>query len=105
MMAISMLFRGGFPGRVRGDWAQMATSPLHVYELGAMNLVGVFDPAGFTTDDCVENFKRTRKTEITHGRISVQMVSAQSAAATPTPATEAPVSYTHLRAHETRRHL
>eukprot|EP00975_Prorocentrum_lima_P033878 7115300-Prorocentrum_lima.AAC.1 len=49
-------------------------SPLRAFELGAMNLVGFFDPGGIIADGSVEKFKRWRQTEITHGRISVQSV-------------------------------
>ena len=33
--------------------------------------VGFWDPAGFTADGSVENFKRRRQTELKHGRISM----------------------------------
>ena len=32
---------------------------------------GFWDPAGFTADGSVENFKRRRQTELKHGRISM----------------------------------
>ena len=40
-------------------------------ELGVQAPVGFWDPAGFTADGSVENFKRRRATEIKHGRISM----------------------------------
>ena len=33
--------------------------------------VGFWDPAGFTADGSVEDFKRRRQTELKHGRISM----------------------------------
>ena len=33
--------------------------------------MGFWDPAGFTADGSVENFKRRRQTELKHGRISM----------------------------------
>ena len=33
--------------------------------------VRFWDPAGFTQDGSVENFKRRRQTEIKHGRVSM----------------------------------
>eukprot|EP00437_Effrenium_voratum_P007556 CAMPEP_0181421988 /NCGR_PEP_ID=MMETSP1110-20121109/13381_1 /TAXON_ID=174948 /ORGANISM="Symbiodinium sp., Strain CCMP421" /LENGTH=162 /DNA_ID=CAMNT_0023545069 /DNA_START=84 /DNA_END=568 /DNA_ORIENTATION=+ len=40
-------------------------------ELGVQDPVGFWDPAGFTSDGSVENFKRRRQTELKHGRISM----------------------------------
>ena len=40
-------------------------------ELGVQAPVGFWDPAGFTADGSVENFKRRRQTELKHGRISM----------------------------------
>ena len=40
-------------------------------ELGVQAPVGFWDPAGFTADGSVEDFKRRRATEIKHGRISM----------------------------------
>ena len=40
-------------------------------ELGVQDPVGFWDPAGFTADGSVENFKRRRQTELKHGRISM----------------------------------
>ena len=40
-------------------------------ELGMQAPVGFWDPAGFTADGSVEDFKRRRATEIKHGRISM----------------------------------
>ncbi|CAK9057270.1 Caroteno-chlorophyll a-c-binding protein (Fragment), partial [Durusdinium trenchii] len=36
-------------------------------ELGVQAPVGFWDPAGFTADGSVENFKRRRQTELKHG--------------------------------------
>ena len=40
-------------------------------ELGVQAPTGFWDPAGFTADGSVENFKRRRQTELKHGRISM----------------------------------
>ena len=40
-------------------------------ELGVQEPVGFWDPAGFTADGSVEDFKRRRQTELKHGRISM----------------------------------
>ena len=40
-------------------------------ELGVQAPVGFWDPAGFTADGSVEDFKRRRQTELKHGRISM----------------------------------
>ena len=54
----------------------LRTSPLFLTkatwfenELGVQDPVGFWDPAGFTADGSVENFKRRRQTELKHGRI------------------------------------
>ena len=39
--------------------------------LGVQAPTGFWDPAGFTADGSVENFKRRRQTELKHGRISM----------------------------------
>eukprot|EP00975_Prorocentrum_lima_P016843 3568530-Prorocentrum_lima.AAC.1 len=67
-----MFFREGLPGAARGDWALGVTSPLCASELGARVLLGFFDPADIAADGSMEKFKRSRLTDITHGRISVQ---------------------------------
>ena len=43
-------------------------------ELGVQDPVGFWDPAGFTADGSVEDFKRRRQTEIKHGRIATRMI-------------------------------
>ena len=40
-------------------------------ELGVQAPTGFWDPAGFTADGSVEDFKRRRQTELKHGRISM----------------------------------
>ena len=63
----------GLTGSAWGDWANYTASPLRAFEneLGVQDPVGFFDPAGFTADGSVENFKRRRQTELKHGRISM----------------------------------
>ena len=63
----------GLTGSAWGDWANYTASPLRAFEneLGVQAPVGFWDPAGFTADGSVENFKRRRATEIKHGRISM----------------------------------
>ena len=47
-------------------------NPKHLRnELGVQDPVGFWDPAGFTADGSVEDFKRRRQTEIKHGRIAM----------------------------------
>ena len=60
-------------GSAWGDWANYTASPLRAFEneLGVQEPVGFWDPAGFTADGSVENFKRRRQTELKHGRISM----------------------------------
>ena len=63
----------GLTGSAWGDWANYTASPLRAFEneLGVQAPVGFWDPAGFTADGSVENFKRRRQTELKHGRISM----------------------------------
>ena len=63
----------GLTGSAWGDWANYTASPLRAFEneLGVQEPVGFWDPAGFTADGSVENFKRRRQTELKHGRISM----------------------------------
>ena len=63
----------GLTGSAWGDWANYTASPLRAFEneLGVQEPVGFWDPAGFTVDGSVENFKRRRQTELKHGRISM----------------------------------
>eukprot|EP00438_Fugacium_kawagutii_P030864 Skav215438 [mRNA] locus=scaffold745:298483:311347:- [translate_table: standard] len=49
----------------------MVTMMAFENELGVQAPVGFWDPAGFTADGSVENFKRRRQTELKHGRISM----------------------------------
>ena len=60
-------------GSAWGDWANYTASPLRAFEneLGVQDPVGFWDPAGFTADGSVEDFKRRRQTEIKHGRIAM----------------------------------
>ncbi|CAK9046300.1 unnamed protein product, partial [Durusdinium trenchii] len=50
---------------------QLVTLNAFENELGVQEPVGFWDPAGFTADGSVENFKRRRQTELKHGRISM----------------------------------
>ena len=63
----------GLTGSAWGDWANYTASPLRAFEneLGVQDPVGFWDPAGFTADGSVEDFKRRRQTEIKHGRIAM----------------------------------
>ena len=63
----------GLTGSAWGDWANYTASPLRAFEneLGVQAPVGFWDPAGFTSDGSVEDFKRRRQTELKHGRISL----------------------------------
>merc|ERR1719195_1736961 len=73
MAIIGMFFQDGLTGSAWGDWALYTASPLRAFEneLGVQDPVGFWDPAGFTQDGSVENFKRRRQTEIKHGRVSM----------------------------------
>ena len=66
-------WKDGLTGSAWGDWANYTASPLRAFEneLGVQDPVGFWDPAGFTADGSVENFKRRRQTELKHGRISM----------------------------------
>ena len=68
-----LLGQDGLTGSAWGDWANYTDSPLRAFEneLGVQEPVGFWDPAGFTADGSVENFKRRRQTELKHGRISM----------------------------------
>ena len=64
----------GWSDRKRlGRLGNYTASPLRAFEneLGVQAPVGFWDPAGFTADGSVEDFKRRRATEIKHGRISM----------------------------------
>ena len=65
--------KDGLTGSAWGDWANYTASPLRAFEneLGVQAPTGFWDPAGFTADGSVENFKRRRQTELKHGRISM----------------------------------
>ena len=67
------LLQDGLTGSAWGDWANYTASPLRAFEneLGVQAPTGFWDPAGFTADGSVENFKRRRQTELKHGRISM----------------------------------
>ncbi|CAK8994547.1 unnamed protein product, partial [Durusdinium trenchii] len=73
MATMGMFFQDGLTGSAWGDWANYTDSPLRAFEneLGVQEPVGFWDPAGFTADGSVENFKRRRQTELKHGRISM----------------------------------
>jgi hypothetical protein len=66
-------WQDGLTGSAWGDWANYTDSPLRAFEneLGVQAPVGFWDPAGFTDDGSVVDFKRGRATEIKHGRISM----------------------------------
>ena len=73
MAIIGMFFQDGLTGSAWGDWALYTASPLRAFEneLGVQEPVGFWDPAGFTADGNVENFRRRRQTELKHGRVSM----------------------------------
>ena len=73
MLVAVLLAQDGLTGSAWGDWANYTDSPLRAFEneLGVQEPVGFWDPAGFTADGSVENFKRRRQTELKHGRISM----------------------------------
>ena len=64
--AITSMSQDGLTGSAWGDWANYTASPLRAFEneLGVQAPVGFWDPAGFTADGSVEDFKRRRATEI-----------------------------------------
>ena len=70
---VTCLAQDGLTGSAWGDWANYTASPLRAFEneLGVQAPVGFWDPAGFSSDGSVENFKRRRQTELKHGRISM----------------------------------
>ena len=72
-MSYLLCQQDGLTGSAWGDWANYTASPLRAFEneLGVQEPVGFWDPAGFTADGSVENFKRHRQTELKHGRISM----------------------------------
>ena len=65
-----LFFQDGFTGSACGDGALYTASPLRAFknELGVQDPVGFWDPAGFTANGSVQNFKRRRQTELKHGR-------------------------------------
>merc|ERR1719209_2324887 len=73
MAIIGMFFQNGLTGSAWGDWSLYTASPLRAFEneLGVQDPVGLWDPAGFTSDGNVENFARRRQTELKHGRVSM----------------------------------
>ena len=73
ILAMTAMPQDGLTGSAWGDWANYTASPLRAFEneLGVQAPVGFWDPAGFTADGSVEDFKRRRATEIKHGRISM----------------------------------
>ena len=66
-----MFFQDGLTGSAWGDWASYTDSPLRAFEneLGVQEPLGFWDPAGFTSDGDMANFKRRRSVELKHGRI------------------------------------
>jgi len=73
MAVIGMFFQDGLTGSAWGSWALYTDSPLRAFEneLGVQSPVGFWDPAGWTEDGSVENFKRRRQVELKHGRVSM----------------------------------
>jgi len=73
MASIGMLFRDGFTGSARRDWALYMALPWLAFEnkMGAHGPVGFWDPLSFTSDGIGENSRRRRQTELKLGRISM----------------------------------
>ena len=67
------LGQDGVSGSAWGDFAIKQGSAWLAFEneLGVQEPVGFWDPAGFTADGDVANFKRRRSVELKHGRISM----------------------------------
>ena len=72
-LSVSLERQDGLTGSALGDFAIKQGSAWLAFEneLGVQAPVGFWDPAGFTADGSVENFKRRRQTELKHGRISM----------------------------------
>ena len=73
MAIIGMFFPDGLTGSAWGDWVLYTASPLRAFEneLGVQDPVRFWDPAGFTQDGSVANFKRRRQTVFKHGCVSM----------------------------------
>merc|ERR1712013_237343 len=75
MAIIGMFFQDGLTGSAWGDWALYTASPLRAFdptkELGVQDPVGFWDPAGLSSEESEEVFKRRRAVEIKHGRVSM----------------------------------
>ncbi|CAK9016297.1 Fucoxanthin-chlorophyll a-c binding protein F [Durusdinium trenchii] len=84
MAIIGMFFQDGLTGSAWGDWSLYTASPLRAGEeaptpppfdpakqVGAMEPLGFFDPAGFSKVGDKENFQNLRAAEIKHGRVAM----------------------------------
>jgi len=58
-------------GKASGSKRQIVAMAAFENELGVQSPVGFWDPAGWTEDGSIENYKRRRQTEIKHGRIAM----------------------------------
>ncbi|CAJ1423000.1 unnamed protein product [Effrenium voratum] len=86
MAIIGMFFQDGLTGSAWGDWSLYTTSPLRAEkeaeapkpppfdpakQVGAMEPLGFFDPAGFSMVGDKEGFQNLRAAEIKHGRVAM----------------------------------
>eukprot|EP00435_Cladocopium_sp_Y103_P071061 s392_g36.t1 len=86
MAIIGMFFQDGLTGSAWGDWSLYTASPLRAEEaeeppkpppfdpakqVGAMEPLGYFDPAGFCKVGDKEGFQNLRAAEIKHGRVAM----------------------------------
>jgi len=84
---IGMFFQDGLTGSAWGDWALYTASPLRAAaaedappppppfdpakEIGAMDPLGYFDPAGFSKVGDKEGFRNLRVAELKHARVAM----------------------------------
>ncbi|CAJ1394916.1 unnamed protein product [Effrenium voratum] len=86
MAIIGMFFQDGLTGSAWGDWSLYTSSPLRAAEekeapkpppfdpatqVGAMEPLGFFDPAGFSKVGDKDGFQSLRAAEIKHGRVAM----------------------------------
>eukprot|EP00434_Breviolum_minutum_P034575 symbB.v1.2.030607.t1/scaffold3404.1/size57568/1 len=86
MAIIGMFFQDGLTGSAWGDWSLYTASPLRAEaedeppkpppfdpskQVGAMEPLGFFDPAGFSKVGDKEGFQNLRAAEIKHGRVAM----------------------------------
>jgi len=79
MMAImGMFFQDGLTGSAWGDWALFEGSPLRAYdaskEVGGVEPLGFWDPAGLTVGRDEAWFKKMRGFELKHSRVAMMAI-------------------------------